>query len=77
MTHLINPKKWLPIGVEELEPAAWDVVRSQANRIVIAGPGAGKTELLAQRDEPRARAGRCIQSVDAKPRPAGAHRTEF
>jgi superfamily I DNA/RNA helicase len=32
-----------------LEPAAEQVVRSVANCLVIAGPGAGKTELLAQR----------------------------
>ena len=39
----------MEFGVEELESAAWEVVRSQKNRVVIAGPGAGKTELLAQR----------------------------
>jgi superfamily I DNA/RNA helicase len=40
---------WQPIGVEALEPNAFDVVRSTNNRSVIAGPGSGKTELLAQR----------------------------
>jgi superfamily I DNA/RNA helicase len=40
---------WSPIGVEELEANALKVVRSTENRSVIAGPGAGKTELLAQR----------------------------
>jgi len=40
---------WQPIGVEALEPNALDVVRSTNNRSVIAGPGSGKTELLAQR----------------------------
>ena len=40
---------WHPIGVDELEAAAWEVVRSRQNMVVVAGPGAGKTELLAQR----------------------------
>lgn len=40
---------WTPRGVESLEPAAEQVVRSDANCLVTAGPGAGKTELLAQR----------------------------
>ncbi len=45
----ISPEAWLPVGVEALEPNALEVVRSVENRSVIAGPGAGKTELLAQR----------------------------
>lgn len=45
----ISPEQWHPIGVEELEPNALKVVRSTNNRSVIAGPGSGKTELLAQR----------------------------
>ncbi|WQG59591.1 ATP-dependent helicase [Pseudomonas sp. RTB3] len=40
---------WKPIGVKSLETHALEVVRSHENRSVIAGPGAGKTELLAQR----------------------------
>jgi len=45
----IDPKDWQPVGIEALEPNALDVVRSTKNRSVIAGPGSGKTELLAQR----------------------------
>src|SRR5262245_4322223 len=45
----IDPKDWQPVGIDELEPNALDVVRSTDNRSVIAGPGSGKTELLAQR----------------------------
>jgi superfamily I DNA/RNA helicase len=41
--------EWKPIGVESLEDSALEVVRSTNNRSVIAGPGSGKTELLAQR----------------------------
>lgn len=45
----IDAGEWRPRGVESLEPAADQVVRSASNGLVIAGPGAGKTELLAQR----------------------------
>ena len=49
LARRVRPKDWTPIGVEELEANAMNVVRSTENRTVIAGPGAGKTELLAQR----------------------------
>lgn len=45
----IKPEDWAPIEVVTLEAAAAQAVRSSANALVIAGPGAGKTELLAQR----------------------------
>jgi superfamily I DNA/RNA helicase len=45
----INPDDWTPAGIDALEDNALDVVRSCNNRSVIAGPGSGKTELLAQR----------------------------
>ena len=48
-SRLVHAKDWQPVDVEELEPNALDVVRSMDNRSVVAGPGAGKTELLAQR----------------------------
>jgi superfamily I DNA/RNA helicase len=41
--------QWRPSGIDDLEPAAWAAVRAIASTCVIAGPGAGKTELLAQR----------------------------
>ncbi|MBU2136603.1 MAG: UvrD-helicase domain-containing protein, partial [Alphaproteobacteria bacterium] len=40
---------WTPAGVEALEDNALLVATSEGHRSVIAGPGAGKTELLAQR----------------------------
>jgi len=40
---------WRPAGIDDLEPAAWQVVHSTVSTSVTAGPGAGKTELLAQR----------------------------
>lgn len=45
----VDPAAWRPIGVEDLEPAAWDALRSEGSTVVVAGPGAGKTEFLAQR----------------------------
>lgn len=39
---------WFPKGVIKLEDAALEVVKDVTNCLVIAGPGAGKTELLAQ-----------------------------
>jgi superfamily I DNA/RNA helicase len=49
MSYLIHPDEWTPIGVEALEPTAFEIVRSNSHQSVVAGPGAGKTELLAQR----------------------------
>lgn len=45
----MRPKEWVPVEVKELEDNALDVVRSEVNQSAVAGPGAGKTELLAQR----------------------------
>lgn len=41
--------EWIPADGFVLEPNALDTVKSEQNILVIAGPGAGKTELLAQR----------------------------
>jgi superfamily I DNA/RNA helicase len=49
MSRRVRPQDWKPVGVDDLEDNALIVVRSTDNRSVIAGPGAGKTELLAQR----------------------------
>lgn len=40
---------WKPTGIDDLEPAAWDALLDEGCTAVIAGPGAGKTEFLAQR----------------------------
>lgn len=48
MSH-VPPELWVPVGVDSLEPTADEVVRSEQSILVVAGPGAGKTELLAQR----------------------------
>lgn len=49
LSRRVRPEDWKPVGVKSLETNALKVVRSAKNRSVIAGPGAGKTELLAQR----------------------------
>lgn len=47
---MIQPEDWTPVGGQKLEPNALKAVReTNANVVVTAGPGAGKTELLAQR----------------------------
>lgn len=46
---LIRPELWRPADGVLLERAAEDVVRSDVNVIVSAGPGSGKTEMLAQK----------------------------
>ena len=49
MNRLIHPDIWRPVDVDELEGNALTAVRSTMHCSIIAGPGAGKTELLAQR----------------------------
>lgn len=44
----ISAVEWQPEGLT-LEPAALEAAKSMNNALVVAGPGAGKTELLAQR----------------------------
>lgn len=46
---VINANDWVPRGIEDLEPNAWKALRRKGNTSVVAGPGAGKTEFLAQR----------------------------
>lgn len=43
-----EPADWRPRDIEDLEPAAWNALRA-GTASVTAGPGAGKSELLAQR----------------------------
>ena len=45
----VSPGLWKPKGISVLEPNAWTALRRQTNTCVVAGPGAGKTEFLAQR----------------------------
>src|SRR5882757_4177539 len=40
---------WRPVGIDDLEPEAWRALRQPGCACVVAGPGAGKTEFLAQR----------------------------
>ncbi|OZE95418.1 UvrD-helicase domain-containing protein [Rhodococcoides fascians] len=56
---MIQPDDWAPVGGLGLEPNALKAVREiSAHVVVTAGPGAGKTELLAQRADFLFRTGR-------------------
>lgn len=55
-----HPQEWKPVGGLSLESNALKAVRNtSANIVVMAGPGAGKTELLAQRADYLFRTGAC------------------
>jgi len=43
-----DPADWRPRDIDDLEPAAWEALRAGTASIT-AGPGAGKSEFLAQR----------------------------
>lgn len=45
----VTAAEWQLRGIAGMEEQAWRAVRSQHHVLVVAGPGAGKTELLAQR----------------------------
>ena len=49
MSKIIHPDKWIPCDGIILEDNANLAVREPQNILVVAGPGAGKTELLAQK----------------------------
>lgn len=49
LSRRVRPEDWKPVDVTALEANALKVVRATDHQSVIAGPGAGKTELLAQR----------------------------
>jgi superfamily I DNA/RNA helicase len=46
---LVRPEDWRPRGIDDLEPDAWRALRQPGSACIVAGPGAGKTEFLAQR----------------------------
>jgi superfamily I DNA/RNA helicase len=45
---MLNSDDWQPRDIPDLEPAAWEALRA-GTASVTAGPGAGKSEFLAQR----------------------------
>ncbi|MCL8537676.1 ATP-dependent helicase [Chryseobacterium gallinarum] len=45
----INPGLWIPADNMQLEESALGIAKNSENHLVVAGPGAGKTELLAQK----------------------------
>lgn len=57
---MISPEQWQPAADMMLEPNALVAATSTSgNLVVTAGPGAGKTELLAQRADFLLRTGQC------------------
>ena len=46
---IVNKNNWKTVGNITLEKNALDAIKCEKNTLVIAGPGAGKTELLAQK----------------------------
>lgn len=46
---IIEPEQWMPCDGIILEENANAAVKAKKNILVVAGPGAGKTELLAQK----------------------------
>lgn len=46
---IVSRETWRPRGISDLEPNAWQALRREESTCVVAGPGAGKTEFLAQR----------------------------
>jgi superfamily I DNA/RNA helicase len=46
---LVRPQDWRPRGIDDLEPDAWRALHQDGSACIVAGPGAGKTEFLAQR----------------------------
>lgn len=46
---IVNKNNWKTVGNITLEKNAFDAIKCEKNTLVIAGPGAGKTELLAQK----------------------------
>lgn len=55
----IDPNKWEPCDIDDMEDAAISAVISDSNTLVIAGPGAGKTEMLAQKATYLLRTNKC------------------
>jgi superfamily I DNA/RNA helicase len=58
---LVKPDQWKPVGIVDLELAAWQALRHTSSAYVVAGPGAGKTEFLAQRAAYLLQTGLCRQ----------------
>jgi superfamily I DNA/RNA helicase len=57
---MIRPDEWRPVAGTVLEPnARATAIMTVGNAVVTAGPGAGKTELLAQRADFLLRTGTC------------------
>lgn len=59
MSKFVNPEDWHPVGIDNLEFDAWKALACSETCCVVAGPGAGKTEFLAQKATYLLQTGRC------------------
>ncbi|MFC1284301.1 UvrD-helicase domain-containing protein [Bacillus paralicheniformis] len=59
--RIINCKDWTPLNGMVLQEEALNAIKQKGNISVVAGPGAGKTELLAQK------AGYLFETEECKP----------
>ena len=57
----INKGNWSPADGLVLEDVALNVVKNNCNHLVVAGPGSGKSELLAQRACYLLQTGECLE----------------
>ena len=47
---IIKAAQWHPVGITDVENAALNAIRDTRNNLLLhAGPGTGKTEILAQK----------------------------
>ena len=51
MVEYVSKDVWLPVDGKKLEPLAVEAVTSATNTLVVAGPGAGKTDYAAFQTE--------------------------
>lgn len=60
MEQILNPDDWQPSDGIVLEDDAVNSIKCLANTLVLAGPGAGKTEMLAQKVDYLFKTGKCL-----------------
>ncbi|AXY72693.1 ATP-dependent helicase [Paraflavitalea soli] len=59
MKKYIREEDWVPADNMHMERAAHNAIRETGNSLIVAGPGSGKTELLAQKATFLLQTGRC------------------